>query len=67
MNITITNSLSKKPIEKNGKLFTTKKDNRSHGIGLLSVRQLVEKNEGLFNYKFDNNQFEANVTLFNIF
>lgn len=67
VNITITNSLSKKPIEKNGKLFTTKKDNRSHGIGLLSVRQLVEKNEGLFNYKFDNNQFEANVTLFNIF
>ena len=67
VNINIINSLAKKPIEKNGKLFTTKKDNRSHGIGLLSVRQLVEKNEGVFNYKFDNNQFEANVTLFNIF
>ena len=65
ININISNSLKRKPVEKNGKLCTTKGDTRAHGIGLLSVRQLVEKNEGIFNYKFDNYHFEANVTLFN--
>nr|WP_275061413.1 GHKL domain-containing protein [Diplocloster modestus] len=66
ININISNSLKNKPVEKNGKLCTTKGDNRAHGIGLLSVRQLVEKNEGIFNYKYDKYHFEANVTLFNL-
>ena len=65
MNINISNNYSISPVEKNGKLYTTKLDKRSHGLGLDSVKQLVEKNEGVFNYKYENNIFEANVTLFN--
>ena len=66
INMNISNSLKNIPIEKNGIISTSKENSHSHGLGLMSVRQLVEKNEGVFTYNYDKFKFEANVTLFNI-
>lgn len=59
--IKITNSCDNEPHIKNKDLLTTKKDSNLHGLGLKSVRRIVDKYNGSFewNYKKEENKFEV--------
>lgn len=62
--IRITNAIASKPIIKNGKLVTSKKNKKLHGLGLNSIEDMVNKYNGLFSYHFDSNDFTSIVTFF---
>lgn len=52
--------------EKEGSLKTSKKDLKEHGIGLLSIRKVSEKYNGLVDITCDKNIFELRVILYNL-
>lgn len=59
--IIVTNTYKSSELKmQNGKLYTTKSDMKSHGIGLNRIRQIVEKYDGVFEYKLSKSEQEAN-------
>lgn len=60
--IQIKNSYSIEPQIKNKDFISNKKDKQNHGIGLLSVKELVQKNNGILDIEYLNHFFY--VTLF---
>lgn len=62
-NIIISNPINESVLDKNPKLFTTKKDKVMHGWGLKSVISIVDKYNGLFEYYEKNNKFTVHVAL----
>lgn len=50
--------------EKEGRLLSTKKDRRKHGMGLKNVRDIVEKNHGALDIQYDDKMFEVDVVLY---
>jgi sensor histidine kinase YesM len=46
------------------KLLTTKKDSSNHGKGINSIKNIVEKNDGIIDIDYDNNIFQVRITLF---
>lgn len=62
--ITIKNSYDNIINIVNGKMKTRKVDKLMHGIGLKSVEEVVEKYNGIINYKYTDNEFEVNVILY---
>jgi sensor histidine kinase regulating citrate/malate metabolism len=64
--IRISNPYNQKILKnKNTKKFlTTKKDNSNHGKGISSIKNIVEKNDGLIDIDYDNNIFQVRITLF---
>lgn len=60
----VTNSLGVKPIEENGKLITMKTKKGLHGLGLMSIRGVVEKYEGIMKYRYDDKEFEISITMY---
>ena len=48
----------------NGRYFTTKKDKQNHGIGLLSVAEIVERYHGLLEINHENQIFQVDVALY---
>ena len=48
----------------NGELLTIKTDKHFHGIGMKSVKKIVEKYEGQLEYDNKQNIFEVSITLF---
>lgn len=59
----IKNSCKTPPEIKDGKLQTTKENHTSHGWGIQSVQKIVKKYQGVFNWKYDenDNSFEINI------
>lgn len=57
------NSMEKKPLKKNHKYYTTKRDKDTHGIGLESVRESVEKYGGTLLLEHTEDQFMAIVSI----
>ena len=45
---------------------TTKKDKEFHGIGLKSIKRIVEKYQGEFELEFKEKEVEATVLLLNV-
>ena len=43
--------------------LTTKTDHTLHGLGLGSVKQIVEKNGGFLEISDENQEFQVNITL----
>ncbi len=62
-NIHISNPFTKSILENNSKLKTTKKNSAEHGWGLRSVKSVVEKYSGLFDYYEKNNKFTVHVSI----
>lgn len=62
--VKINNSIAAKPIEKNGKLVTSKEKKGLHGLGLASVSAVVEKYEGVMKYRYDDKEFEVSITMY---
>ena len=63
--LTIINSCDNKPKQNKGILVTHKKDALQHGIGLNSVKKVVEKYNGLYSWDYDeaNKTFATIITL----
>lgn len=49
---------------KEGRLLSTKLDGKNHGMGLKNVRDIVEKNHGVLDIRYDNGIFEVDVILY---
>lgn len=61
--VTITNSKSNKIKIKNGIPVTTKNDSHNHGFGITNIAFAVDKNNGSFDYKADEDVFTAEIVL----
>lgn len=61
ISITIDNSCDEKPI-KEGKEYRSSKRNEV-GIGLISVKNIVEKYDGITDFKYENGVFFASILL----
>ena len=66
VNIKIKNSLKSSILRQNPELNTTKKDKNLHGIGLRSVRDVVNKYEGMIDFYEEGTYFIADVWLKNM-
>ncbi len=63
VNLVIRNSVAASVLENNPELHTTKRDEASHGIGLTSVRNAVQRCGGMIEFYEKNRQFTADVWL----
>ena len=45
---------------------TRKNDKENHGIGLKNVKDIMEKNNGFFEIKYDDNTFEVKIMFYEI-
>ncbi len=61
LNIIISNTHSNIINQFNDEIFTSKKDFENHGLGLSSVKNCVNKNNGNINVSFDENYFTVEV------
>lgn len=61
--IVVRNSMDLNRIEcdSKGNLVTTKKEKEYHGIGIKNVQEVVQKNNGIFEYSFGKNEFVSSV------
>lgn len=50
--------------ENQGKLITTKDDEKLHGVGIKSVKRMIEKYNGHMQIKYRENKFEVTLFLF---
>lgn len=64
--IEIVNSIKDLPSEESGKLISTKPEKDVHGYGLKCVQRIVDKYEGILEYHMDTNQFQIDITFFNM-
>lgn len=53
-------------LDSKNNIVTSKKDNLKHGIGLKSIRKIVDKYYGKLNINMYDNKFEIEIILFNI-
>ena len=51
-------------LEKEGRLLSTKKDGEKHGFGLKNVKDIVEKNHGMIDSRYDDKLFVVDVVLY---
>lgn len=58
------NSCQMAPIEKGGRLITTKKNQIWHGWGMKNVEQIVHKYGGDFSQKYADNDFGININFY---
>ena len=56
--ILVKNSCDEKPHHNNRSLVTNKTDKLTHGIGLKSVKKIVEKYNGMYNWEYDEKEKE---------
>jgi len=59
--ITINNIFNGEIKEKNGILISKKEDSSSHGLGLNSVKEYVEKYDGIFKINYNDKKFTSYV------
>ncbi|OVE66458.1 hypothetical protein CCS79_18865 [Clostridium diolis] len=50
-------------IIKEGNIIKTSKTEDGHGIGLINIRNIVEKYNGYLNIKYDYNEFEVDIIM----
>lgn len=51
-------------IEKSGKFITTKADKDNHGIGLESVKKVIQKYSGTMSVDYDDNIFSVVILMY---
>lgn len=62
--IRIQNSYAGKIEKEEESFLSTKTDRENHGIGLRSVKRVVDTYQGMMKIEHDNNMFEVRVTLY---
>lgn len=63
LSIRMKNRISKSVLQNNKKLKTTKKDKEHHGLGILSIIEVVQQNDGMHEFYEEENWFVSNVML----
>lgn len=61
--VCIKNSLKILPIKTDNKFLSTKKDNIHHGIGLESIKDIVEKYNGHINILYDDEKYIVEIVI----
>lgn len=61
--ITVSNAYNGEIKEKNGTFFTSKDDEKNHGIGLKNVQDAVNRNNGHMKINYDDKEFKVNIIL----
>ncbi len=63
--ITLTNSCDNAPKTRHGELVTSKSNSHSHGIGTKSIKRIVNKYNGNFDWQYyeENKEFKSSVIL----
>lgn len=61
--IEIANPYINKIVVKNDNIVTTKMDTNNHGIGLSSVKEVVEKYDGFIDFNYNGEVFSSNVVI----
>lgn len=51
-------------ITENGNFITNKKDKKLHGLGLKSVREIIETYNGIMDLKYEENIFSVNILIY---
>ena len=51
-------------IEENGKILTTSDDKENHGIGLHSIKKLIQKYDGIMNIDYNDNIFSVSLLIY---
>lgn len=59
----IENIVDRNILETNPNLHTTKQDKRMHGVGLKSVREIIDRHDGIFNVSQNEKWFNAEIML----
>ena len=62
--VTIDNSFDGIIIKEKGKIITSHRDKTNHGLGLESVKTVLEKYNGLIEFKYDRNIFHTALLMF---
>ena len=57
------NTSIKAPQVKDGRLLTRKEDQYAHGLGVESVKRIVEKYNGSISFLYDDEHFEVNILI----
>ena len=63
LHIMISNSCKSEPDKEAGKLLTTKKDKTLHGYGISNVKDIVERDNGFYNYELEKGKFTTDILL----
>ncbi len=61
--IEVKNTIDKSVLKENPNLLTTKHNKSSHGMGVRSIKKIVEKYDGIINYYEKCNIFSCNILL----
>jgi len=61
--IEVKNTIDKSILKENPNLLTTKHSKLNHGIGVRSIKKIVEKYDGIINYYEKGNIFSCNILL----
>ncbi|MEH2957582.1 GHKL domain-containing protein [Candidatus Merdisoma sp. JLR.KK006] len=51
------------PVLKDDRFVTTKEDNYAHGLGVESVKRIVEKYNGNISFQYDDEHFEVDILI----
>ncbi|NLY70759.1 MAG: GHKL domain-containing protein [Clostridiales bacterium] len=51
-------------IEEKGKLLTTKKDKKRHGIGLINIENVLKKYDGTMDINYEDNIFSVTILMY---
>lgn len=60
----MTNSSTRPPQLKNGRFLTTKEDSNAHGLGVESVKRIIEKQNGSICFQYDEEHFEVTILIY---
>ena len=63
LSILVSNSITYSVLETNPELKTTKKDKGFHGLGTVSIRNIVDKYQGMLNYSEKDGLFTCSILL----
>lgn len=63
--IKISNSYKEQPILDENKFVSIKKEKRMHGIGMTSMKMIIEKYEGNIDVDYDSENFTVMISFFN--
>ncbi|MDD3206664.1 MAG: GHKL domain-containing protein [Lachnospiraceae bacterium] len=66
LNICVRNPIVDSICEVDGRMITTKKDKRIHGIGMRNIKNVVQKYKGEMIYNCSNNYFTITIIIDNI-
>ena len=59
----VINTYEIEPVTKGERFISNKKEKNKHGWGIESVKEIVNKYEGMVDFKFHKNIFEANLMI----